>query len=59
MRPPKKMHPISLRLDPDMREALQLLANADERSLSSYITLALRDHIKSNTATKRPRITQL
>jgi predicted transcriptional regulator len=53
------MHPISLRLDPDMREALQLLANADERSLSSYITLALRDHIKSNTATKRPRITQL
>jgi len=44
---PKKLNPISLRLDPDLREALERLARADERSLSQYISLVLRTHVQA------------
>jgi predicted transcriptional regulator len=40
----KKLEPISIRLDPDVKEAIQALARQDERSLSSYINRVLRQH---------------
>ena len=42
----KKMHPISIRLDPDVRAALDELAREDSRSLSQYVNLALRRHVE-------------
>ena len=38
---------ISFRIRADIKDALQGLANADRRSLSSYIELALEEHIES------------
>jgi len=38
---------ISFRIRPDIKEALQELANKDRRSLSSYIELALEAHIEA------------
>ncbi|HXF55295.1 MAG TPA: ribbon-helix-helix protein, CopG family [Hyphomicrobiaceae bacterium] len=43
----KKLDPISIRLDPDVKAALEELAKEDERSLSSYINRALRQHIEA------------
>jgi len=43
----KKLEPISIRLDPDVKAALEELAKEDERSLSSYINRALRQHIEA------------
>ena len=37
---------ISFRIRPDIKGALQKLAAADRRSVSSYIELALEGHIK-------------
>jgi len=42
----KKLEPISIRLDPDVRSGIEALAKADERSLSAYINRALRQHIE-------------
>jgi predicted transcriptional regulator len=42
----KKMDPISIRLDPDVKATLEELAKEDERSLSAYINRALRQHIE-------------
>jgi len=42
----KKLEPISIRLDPDVKEAIQALAKDDERSLSSYINRVLRQHVE-------------
>jgi predicted transcriptional regulator len=50
----KLMEPISIRLEPDVKAALQELASADERSLSSYINRALRQHIEAARG-KRPK----
>ena len=36
---------ISFRINDDLKAALQKLAAADRRSLSSYIHLALEDHV--------------
>ncbi len=48
MRAPRrtnKTSPLSHRLDPDMKDALQRLADADRRSLTAYIELILEDHL--------------
>jgi predicted transcriptional regulator len=45
---------MSIRLDPDLKAALQELADADERSLNAYINRALRQHIEASK--KRPKI---
>jgi predicted transcriptional regulator len=37
--------PMSNRLDPDLKAALQDLADADNRSLNVYINRALRKHV--------------
>ena len=39
-------------LEPDVKAALQELANADDRSLSSYINWVLRAHIGKRAKTK-------
>lgn len=48
----KKLAPTSLRLDPDMKAALERLAADDDRSLSSYITRVLREHVARSAARK-------
>lgn len=40
----KKLQPLSIRLDADVRRAIEKLARKDERSLSAYINRTLRDH---------------
>jgi hypothetical protein len=50
----KKMQPISIRLDADVRAAIETLAKEDERSLSAYINRVLRQH--AETMRKRPRV---
>jgi len=44
---------MSIRLDPDVREAIEELAAADDRSVSSYINRALRQHV--DAIRKRPK----
>lgn len=40
----KKLQPLSVRLEPDVRRAIEKLARKDDRSLSGYINHVLRDH---------------
>lgn len=46
---------ISFRIRADIKQALQKLAAADRRSLSSYIELALEDHIAAKKKSGRKR----
>ena len=39
--------PMSIRLEPDVKAAVQELAAADDRSLSAYINRVLRQHIEA------------
>ncbi len=56
---------ISFRIRSDIKEALQELALADRRSLSSYIELALEAHVDAHWSRPRaapldrPRLRQL
>ena len=43
----KKLDPISIRLDPEVKAALERLAKADDRSLSGYINHLLKTHVDS------------
>lgn len=44
---------ISFKVKPDLKEALQTLAKQDHRTLSSYIELALTNHVaKARKAAK-------
>lgn len=43
----RKSAPISFRLPQDLKAALERLAKDDERSLTSYVTLALRKHVEA------------
>jgi hypothetical protein len=43
----KKLEPISIRLDPDVKAAIEALAKADDRSISGYINRVLRQHIEA------------
>jgi hypothetical protein len=38
--------PVSVRLDPEVRKALEAAAKADDRSLSSLINRILRDYLR-------------
>jgi len=44
--------PLSIRLEPEVRAALEELAKEDDRSLSAYINRALRQHIE---AVRKPK----
>lgn len=48
MKPLKKS--ISITLDQPVLEAVQALAEEDDRSLSSYINLVLKEHLEKKTA---------
>jgi hypothetical protein len=45
--------PLSIRLEPEVRAAVEELAKADERSLSAYINRVLRQHVE--TVSKKPK----
>jgi predicted transcriptional regulator len=49
------MEPISIRLDADVKQALQELASDDERSLSSFINRVLRQYVESVRGKKQPK----
>ena len=48
----KKLEPMSIRLDPDVKAALQGFAEEEERSLSFYVNRVLRDHVEQIEARK-------
>jgi predicted transcriptional regulator len=56
----KLLEPMSIRLDPDVKAALQGFAEEEERSLSFYVNRVLRQHVqlveakKQQEAKKRP-----
>jgi hypothetical protein len=39
--------PVSVRMPPELREALAGLAAADKRPLSNYVVLVLEEHVRS------------
>ena len=43
----RRTDPISFRIKAEIKEALRRLAKADNRSLSSYVELALEEHIEA------------
>lgn len=49
----KKLEPMSIRLDPDVKAALQGFAEEEERSLSFYVNRVLRDHVEQVEAGKQ------
>jgi predicted HicB family RNase H-like nuclease len=49
----RKLEPLSVRLDPEVRKAIEALARQDERSLSAYINRVLRDHAVGKGALNR------
>jgi hypothetical protein len=48
----KKTHPVAIRMDPDVKAALERLAAEDNRSLSSYVGLLLRRHVEEKQGKK-------
>jgi hypothetical protein len=42
----KLLEPMSIRLDPDVKAALEGYAEAEDRSLSSYVNRVLREHVR-------------
>jgi len=49
----KKLEPMSIRLDPDVKAALQGFAEEEERSLSFYVNRVLRKHVEQLEAGKQ------
>jgi hypothetical protein len=49
----KKLEPMSIRLDPDVKAALQGFAEEEERSLSFYVNRVLRKHVEQVEAGKQ------
>ena len=49
----KKLEPMSIRLDPDVKAALQGFAEEEERSLSFYVNRVLRKHVEHVEAGKQ------
>lgn len=46
----RRTDPISFRIKPEIKEALQPSAEADRRTLSQYIELALEAHVEASHA---------
>jgi len=53
----KKSAPLSIRITPELKEALEELAAADRRPLSSYVQLALEEHVaqRKRTSTRKAK----
>lgn len=43
---------LSVRVEPELKEALERLAEADKRSLASYVEIALQAHV--DAAERKP-----
>jgi predicted transcriptional regulator len=43
---------LSIRIEPELKAALERLAEADKRSLASYAELALQDHVERQKRSK-------
>jgi predicted DNA-binding protein len=41
----KRLHPVNIRLDDEMREELRALAEAENRPLANYIVTVLKEHL--------------
>lgn len=52
-----KTVPFSMRLDPDLKEGLQKLADADRRNLTNFIEVKLREIISDQTPVKSVYVT--
>jgi predicted transcriptional regulator len=50
----KLLEPMSIRLDPDVKTALEGFAEDEDRSLSSYVNRVLRDHVERVESQKQP-----
>jgi len=48
----KKTAPLGIRIQPDLKAALEALAEADRRSLSSYVEIVLQAHVDAQPAPK-------
>jgi hypothetical protein len=46
--------PVSIRMPPELREALSALATADKRPLSNYVVLVLEEHVKGKQPPAEP-----
>ncbi|MCH8069404.1 MAG: hypothetical protein IID16_09095 [Candidatus Marinimicrobia bacterium] len=44
---------IALRISPSLKKSLEVLAEADRRSLSNYLCIVLEDHISHKGKKKR------
>lgn len=51
----KKTDPVSVRMPPELKDRLQALAEADRRSLSTYIVMALEAHVAKAERRCRPK----
>jgi predicted transcriptional regulator len=49
----KLLEPMSIRLDPDVKATLEEYAEAEDRSLSSYVNRVLREHVRRIEEQKR------
>jgi hypothetical protein len=50
----KKLEPMSIRLDPDVKAALEGFAEDEDRSLSAYVNRVLRDHVERVGSQRQP-----
>jgi hypothetical protein len=46
----KKTNPIGIRMDPDVKDAIETLALEDGRSFSGYVSFLLRKHAEDRGA---------
>lgn len=51
----KKSAPISIRISPDLKDAIVKLAEADKRSVSTYIEIVLEKHVAEAQASAKPK----
>jgi predicted DNA-binding protein len=49
----KRLHPVNIRLDDEMRDELRALADAENRPLANYIVTVLKAHLGERKK-KRP-----
>jgi hypothetical protein len=54
----KLLEPMSIRLDPDTKAALEGFAEDEDRSLSSYVNRVLREHVERVGSEKQPETTK-
>ncbi len=46
----KRLHPVNIRLDWEMREELKILAKAENRPVANYIVTVLKEHLSAKRA---------